>query len=136
MSFSEADYQILLARGLITQPARDIQFPRLPSAAAMAERHLLACVRQLALSTGWLFYHTHNSERSDPGFPDVVLCRPGALIFAELKDARRKPTEDQIVWLDVLQHSISGCEVYLWRPADWPAIEARLTAPMGSPHGT
>ncbi len=133
MSFTEDDYQRFVARGLIAQNGQAL--PEKPSIALTQtpERAFQASVRRLALQSGFLIYHTHDSRRSDPGFPDLVLCRPGSLIFAELKTATGKLSEEQAVWVDVLCHSIPGVECYVWRPEDWPSITARLTAPMGKP---
>jgi hypothetical protein len=84
----------------------------------LAEEELLGKVRSLALANGWLFYHTRDSRRSEAGFPDCVLVKPGRLIFAELKSAKGKPTHAQEVWLSLLAHSVPGVVCYLWRPKD------------------
>lgn len=101
-----------------------------PTAAAragqMTEAQLLAAVRKLARLTQWLCYHTHDSRRSEPGFPDVVMvhARRGRVIFAELKDATRKTTPEQDRWLAEL--AAAGCEVAIWRPDDLPEIATVL----------
>jgi hypothetical protein len=83
----------------------------------MTEAELQAVVKDAARLFQWLTYHTHDSRRSDPGFPDLVLCRPSRVIFAELKSAKGRLTVDQTHWLQVLEKS--GQEVHIWRPADW-----------------
>lgn len=75
--------------------------------------------------TGWLCYHTHDSRRSAPGFPDLVLVRPPVVLFAELKSERGRPKPEQAAWLEALRASRS-VEVGLWRPGDWRAIETML----------
>ena len=70
----------------------------------------------LAKAHGWLVYHTFNSRKSAPGFPDLVLVRVGRCIFAELKTDKSKPTKDQRKWLAELNET--PCETYLWRPKD------------------
>ena len=99
----------------------------------LPEASLLARVRRLAERSGWLVYHTHDSRRSPEGFPDVVLTKPGRLIFAELKSRIGKPTAEQARWLAVLARSIPGVETYLWRPGDWDEIERLLVS--GVPDG-
>lgn len=91
----------------------------------MRESHLQSDIRDAALKLGWLFYHTYDSRRSDPGFPDCVLARPPDLIFAELKSEDGRATPEQLRWMDVLHRA--GQEVYLWRPSDWDAIINRLS---------
>jgi hypothetical protein len=109
---------------------------RAQQAAAMTEAALLGTVRRLAVVFGWLTYHTHRSDRSEPGFPDLVLVRQGRLIFAELKRQKTRPTTAQRRWLDALtvvaaplevpdpcgfetdQPFPSPVEVHLWRPLD------------------
>ena len=88
--------------------------------ALMSEKQLLGCVRKLAQGLGYLTYHTHNSQRSEPGFPDLVITplkgkKP--TIFAELKDQKGVVSDDQLKWMQALKNS--GEEVYLWRPAQW-----------------
>jgi hypothetical protein len=101
------------------------------------EKTFLSTVRRLAIAHGWRPYHTHDSRHSDSGFPDLVLARtatatsPGRLIFAELKRATTKTTQDQETWLSVLAHTVPGVEVYLWRPADLDTIADILTARIG-----
>lgn len=81
-------------------------------------------------------YHTHDSRRSQAGFPDLVLIRPPRLIFAELKldkptatrarahDVAARPdwlrrrdlTAAQADWLTQLA-DIPGVEAYVWTPS-------------------
>lgn len=78
----------------------------------------------IALALGWLGYHTHRSQHSPAGFPDLCLVRDGRLIFAELKRqaAKHKPTPAQVAWLDALDdvavRAAAAVTVYLWRPLD------------------
>jgi len=91
------------------------------------ERDFQAQVLQLANLTGWLTYHTHDSRRSQAGFPDLVFVRPPAIVFAELKSARGKLRPEQEAWLE----AVAGCETVgarLWRPSDWPEIEKEMLA--------
>jgi hypothetical protein len=83
-------------------------------------------VLNLAGFFGWdLTYHTHDSRRSHKGWPDLVLCRPPELLVVELKAEKTRVTNDQLAWLAALD--ACGIETYLWRPADLPAIQARLS---------
>ena len=63
-------------------------------------------------------YHTHDSRRSEPGFPDVVVVGPHGLLWRELKSSTGRLTPDQRVWLDKLRQA--GSDVDVWRPSDWP----------------
>ena len=83
----------------------------------LTEADLQASVEDLATFRGWAKYHTHDSRRSDPGFPDLVLWRDHRLIFAELKAAKGKLTPEQETTLDALM--LTGSEVYVWRPEAW-----------------
>jgi hypothetical protein len=83
--------------------------------AAVSEKHFRAQVVELARLSGWLCYHTFDSRRSAPGFPDLVMVRPPHVIFAELKSESGKLRPEKDGWLEALR----GCEgVYmcLWRP--------------------
>lgn len=91
-------------------------------------------VRNLAGFGEWaLEYHTHDSRRSQAGWPDWVFCREATdeflpeLIFAELKGPSTKVTDDQLRWLAALRSM--GFEAYLWRPADKDDVEKRLLRP-------
>ena len=94
------------------------------------ESHFLGRVVQLARAYGFqseLIYHTHRSDHSQAGFPDLVLVRPPRVIFAELKTERapRLLPLAQEVWKDALERC-PGVEYYLWRPRDFPSIERIL----------
>lgn len=80
----------------------------------------------LARLAGWLVYHTRDSRRSAPGFPDLVLARGQRVIFAELKRSEKETLSDeQETWLKTLR-SAQGVETYLWRPENWDEIEQVL----------
>lgn len=93
---------------------------------AVTEKEFQGQVLALARLSGWRCYHTHDSRRSTPGFPDLVLVRAPLVVFAELKTEEGEVRPEQRDWLDALE----GCEgvgARLWRPSDWPEIEEVLT---------
>lgn len=84
---------------------------------SMSERELQASVIELAQLQGWLTYHTFDSRRSAPGFPDVVAVRGFRLLAIELKSHRGQVTHDQRRWLNALAGA--GTETYTWKPEEW-----------------
>jgi hypothetical protein len=93
-----------------------------PLSEAQFLRHVIA-VAELG---GWRCYHPWISLHSPSGWPDLCCAKAGEpLILAELKSAVGKVTPFQQAWIDLLQQA-RGVEVYVWRPADWAAIEARF----------
>jgi VRR-NUC domain len=124
MRWTEQEYhQYALARRW--SEAHDAARPR-PD--PTPERTLLAQIRKVATDNAYRAYHTHDSRKSALGFPDLCLIRvatttsAGRLIFAELKSEHGKATQEQLVWLDMLRHTIPGVEVYVWRPSDLRTI--------------
>ena len=97
--------------------------PRRTLDLAMTENVWQAACISLAHNLRWRVYHTFDSRRSQPGFPDLVLVRE-RIIFAELKDMRRQLTTAQSEWLDDLRRA--GAEAYVWRPSDYPEVERTL----------
>jgi hypothetical protein len=119
-----------------------------------SEQHFQTQVEQLAKFYGWRVFHapdnrpsgkTGRVQRVTPGFPDLVLLRPPELIFAELKTATGKVSDDQEAWLqdlaavskalvETVEISVEQADInlgvavdaYLWRPADFDEINARL----------
>lgn len=92
----------------------------------MTEDDFQQQVIDLAVLYGWLAYHTRDSRRSQPGFPDLVLVRDMTL-FVELKMPNKKMMPAQVKWRQALL--AAGQEHRLWYPDDWPEIQATLTAP-------
>jgi len=92
---------------------------RSPTPAERAsERQLMEAVLHLARLRRWEVYHTHDSRRSPPGYPDLCLCRPPRLLFWECKVGRNQLTPDQARWLGLLG-AIPGVECAVIREADW-----------------
>ena len=75
---------------------------------------------------GAWWYHTHDSRRCPPGYPDLHVCdtRRERAFFVELKTAKGKLSADQERVIAVLRR----CKqvVHVWRPADAPQILAEL----------
>jgi len=92
---------------------------------SVSEKELQANVVSLAKLLGWFVYHTYDSRRCEPGFPDLVLVRDGRVIFAELKRERGRLTVHQKAWAERLRECM-GVEVYVWRPSNWNDIEWAL----------
>lgn len=78
-------------------------------------------VRTTAKRCGWVAYHTHDSRRSDKGFPDLVLVRGTTMLAVELKTAEGKVSAEQIEWLRRLGR-VTSVRVAVWRPADREGI--------------
>ena len=70
------------------------------------------------------WFHSGDSRRdSCAGFPDLVICGPGGLVFAEVKAESGKVSAEQFAWLDDLnQHA----PAVVWRPSSWTLVEATL----------
>ena len=84
-------------------------------------------VLRYARRFGYRSYHTRVSFGSAKGFPDLVLCRPPRLIFAELKSDKGTVKPEQQAWLDDL--AAAGQEAHVWRPRDVEAVVACLASP-------
>ena len=97
-----------------------------PAGPDLPEAALLATIRQLAKQYGWQCYHTHDSRRSESGYPDITLTDGTSVLVYELKTNTGKLTQEQLHWLSLLAHT-GKVECGIWRPRDLPAIRARLS---------
>ena len=100
------------------------------------EAQFQQAVQQLATSLKWDWMHVRPSLNArnvyttavsgslGSGWPDLVLCRGGRLIFAELKAEKGKLSANQIRVLNLLESA--GHDVFCWRPSDWETIMETL----------
>ncbi len=95
--------------------------------AHISEKAFQAQILSLA---GWRTYHTHDSRRSAPGFPDLCLVRPPVVLFVELKSEGGKLRPKQREWLEALSRC-EGVGARLWRPSDFEEIERTLCKRTG-----
>jgi hypothetical protein len=84
----------------------------------------------LARRLNYRAYHTHDSRRSEAGFPDLVLVRPPRVIFIELKSGRRRLTLEQLAWMAELE-TCTEVDAFVLRSgrdgsADLTALAERL----------
>lgn len=86
---------------------------------ALTEDQFQQQVTDLCDYLGLLWYHTHDSRRSNSGFPDLVIVGVG-VVYAELKTQKGKVSPTQYDWLTALDEA--GQEAYVWRPDDLPVI--------------
>ena len=89
----------------------------------VTEKQFQAAVVEYAQIRGWTYYHTADSRKSAPGFPDLVFVRY-KVIFAELKVGKNKLSKHQKHWRDVLLEA--NANWFCWYPDDWPEIEQEL----------
>jgi hypothetical protein len=68
----------------------------------MSEKQLMETILQACSLLKYKAYHTFDSRRSEPGFPDLVICGHSRLFFFETKSATGRVTPDQQGWLDAL----------------------------------
>lgn len=77
-------------------------------------------VIRLAKSLGYeLIYHTHDSRRSQPGFPDLVMVnvRSRRMLIRELKATKGRVSPAQKEWAEGFL--AVGVDFGFWRPEDW-----------------
>jgi hypothetical protein len=82
----------------------------------MTEKDWQKQVVDLARLFGFRVFHTWLSIRSEKGWPDLALFRPGRFLLAELKTEKGKLTASQESMIADLR--AAGVEVHVWRPAD------------------
>jgi hypothetical protein len=90
----------------------------------MAESVFQGRVGSYATARGALHYHTHNSERSEGGFPDSVIVG-NYIMFRELKSDSDSATvsTNQRKWIEKLESV--GADVGVWWPIDWETGKAQ-----------
>ncbi len=97
----------------------------------MTERELQDQVALMCRQLGLYHYHTHDSRRSNAGWPDSVIIGPHRAIFRELKSqAGRLSSEQRNVGYLL---TAAGLSWEVWRPADLldGTIGAQLAALAG-----
>ena len=85
----------------------------------LSEEQFQQQVVDLAKLHGYtLIYHTHDSRRSQPGFPDLVLISEhrGRALFRELKTETGRVSPAQFSW--VAGMLLAKLNVGVWRPSD------------------
>jgi len=95
-----------------------------PTLAPMSERDFQQIVTDLALFRGWCYYHTHDSRRSQAGWPDLALWKPGRFMLREIKTDRGRLTVTQEAAIAGLRDA--GVDADVWRPRDLDRIRVEL----------
>lgn len=107
--------------------------PRVIPDPPVSEAAWMKHVTELATDQGWRFCHTYRGRTSKGawrtntttvGWPDLVMYRPGELIFVELKSDRGELSLAQRAVLDDLRDA--GAEVHVWAPRDVWEVTRRL----------
>jgi len=106
-----------------------------PARAKLTESAFQSQVIALARMLGWRVaaFRPAMNQRGEwrtpvqgdgKGWPDCVLVGRGRVLFRELKLDKRYPTPEQREWGEALL--AAGADYAVWRPKDWPIIEATL----------
>lgn len=92
----------------------------------ITEKDWQAQVVELLQYRGYVVYHTFDSRRSQPGFPDLLALNPktGDALVAELKSERGITTPRQLEWLTFFE--LCGTTGYVWRPSQIDEVIARV----------
>lgn len=93
--------------------------------ATITEKQFRQQVLDYARFCGWRCYFTWMPIHSPSGFPDLLMLRGERMVIAELKSQEGRLTDAQWEWLEHFR-CLPWAEVFLWRPGDWPEIEAVL----------
>lgn len=81
----------------------------------VTEQALQATIVAAAQRLHWKVYHTYDSRKSAPGFPDLALVKDGKLIFIEAKTESGTLSQEQGEWLTALR-LVPGVMVLVCRP--------------------
>lgn len=90
----------------------------------MNEQQWQANVIELCKYLGYIVYHTHDSRRSEPGFPDLVIVGNNRCLFRELKTENGEVTSAQLMWGGAL--IAAGMDWSIWRPSDIEQVKKEL----------
>ncbi len=125
-SFDDAVSEVRRRKTLNIIPASGRDCRVAPPVPGERESEFQRRVEKLAKEHGWMCYHTYDSQKSEPGYPDLhfVHTERGESFFVELKTATGRASQPQVKWLLALQKV--GHTVYLWSPNDWDEIERVL----------
>ena len=96
------------------------------SSVTVTEAEMQALIVEAAGWGGWMVYHTFDSRRSQPGFPDLILVRDGVMMAWELKSGSGRVTPEQQAWVDALA-LIPGVTACVIRPGGLSVALRRLT---------
>ena len=107
----------------LAQRAGVLAVPEVP---VVSEKAFMQAVIRYAKEHGWICYHTHDSRRSLPGYPDLTLVRNGVCLWSEVKVPGGVLSLQQAHWLTALGE-VRETAAFLWQPEDWPEIRMRLT---------
>lgn len=90
----------------------------------ISEKDLQQTIVDAARRLGWAVYHTHDSRKSTPGFPDLVMLRGERCLVFELKTARGRVKPEQTTWLELFNNA--GINARIVRPKDLDDVLAEL----------
>lgn len=82
----------------------------------MNEAELQRLIADLCMWLGLHHYHTYDSRRSQPGFPDAVIVGT-RILFRELKSTNGVLRPEQRRWGSVINRA--GGDWCVWRPQHW-----------------
>ena len=91
-------------------------------AKTMTEAELMELIREACAKMGLKAYHTHDSRRSEAGYPDWTIVGPKGVIFRECKGYDRRGrkgvcTLEQGQWILALNGA--GHDARVWDPDLW-----------------
>lgn len=102
-----------------------------------SEASFTTAVVECAQMFGFLVHHDRPGRladgrwrshiQGDVGFPDILALGYGRMVIAELKVGRNPASKAQESWLwhfGQLSETFWHVECHLWKPVDWPEIEA------------
>ena len=101
----------------------------------VSEKVVMSAVKDALDLYGWTWVHFQQARRANGswatpfegkrGFPDFAACKPGRMIYLELKGTGGKTSSDQDEWLELLS-SVPGVEAHLITPGNMACLPALL----------
>lgn len=89
----------------------------------VTEKAYMQQIIDLARKCGYYCYHCHDSRRSMPGFPDLMIIAD-RIIFLEVKTETGKLSPEQRAVIHRLRSA--GCLAMVVRPSNWSDVEHML----------
>lgn len=83
----------------------------------MSEAELQQSVADACKKLQLMHYHTHDSRRSEAGYPDCTIVGPNGILFRELKSRDGQLRPEQRKWGSRIAKA--GGNWAVWRPRDW-----------------